>query len=653
MKSWKLRALLNTPRSGLITVAALVLASELLLMELIHELYIDSFQHSHMLLNVIDAIVLAAVLVWALYFLVFRRMKESEQRFQLLYDSARDAIITVNDQALISGWNLAAQQLFQYRAEEARGQPLHQLIAPLRYRDDAARGFAHFNQSGAGPIIGKTIEITALRKDGSEFPIELSVSSFTFKKRRHVMGVIRDITERKQAEKQAAEQLVEIERAWLEWESVFDSIDDPIFLHDSEFRVLRANRAYADKAGKSLEEIINQPYYTILPKHDGPLPSCLKGMKEEEEEELTVGAANYRSRAFSVRDKQGDFIYSVHLLEDITESKLAERALRDERDFAQSIITTAQTIVLTLDIEGRIVSFNPYLEALSGWRLEEARGKDWFSMFVPERDSKSIRKLFQTAIDGTRTLGNVTTLLSRDGRELHIEWYDTQLKDSKGEVKGLLAIGQDITQRELMEQEKLEAGTHLRNALEDAIGAIAATLEQRDPYTAGHQRRVAELARAIGVEMGLTDQILEGIYFGGLIHDIGKISVPAEILGKPGKISEIEFGLIKTHAEAGYQIVKDVEFPWPVAQMVYQHHERLDGSGYPQGLVGEQIILEARIMAVSDIVEAMSANRPYRPGLGMEAALKEITRLRGTGLDPLAVDACLRVISEQGFVFSK
>lgn len=215
------------------------------------------------------------------------------------------------------------------------------------------------------------------------------------------------------------------------------------------------------------------------------------------------------------------------------------------------------------------------------------------------------------------------------------------------------ATVRDITERKRIEKENLEAGMHLKDVLEDAIGAVAATLEQRDPYTAGHQRRVAELAAAIGEEMGLASEVIEGIHFGGLIHDIGKISVPVEILCKPGRITDVEFGLIKNHAEAGYQIIKGIAFPWPVADMVRQHHERLDGSGYPQGLKGEQIVLEARILAVADVLEAMVANRPYRAGLGMDVAVDEITGGRGSKLDPVAVDACLRVIKEKGFVFTK
>lgn len=188
-----------------------------------------------------------------------------------------------------------------------------------------------------------------------------------------------------------------------------------------------------------------------------------------------------------------------------------------------------------------------------------------------------------------------------------------------------------------------EAARKLQVGLERTVEAIAATLERRDPYTAGHERGVAELAVAIGREMGLPDSICEGIHFGGLIHDLGKIQVPAEILSKPSRLSPIEYELVKGHPEVGYDILKGIEFPWPVAQMVLQHHERLNGSGYPRSLRGEEIILEARILAVADVVEAMASHRPYRPGQGVDKALAEIERNRGSLYDTQAVDACLRL----------
>ena len=199
--------------------------------------------------------------------------------------------------------------------------------------------------------------------------------------------------------------------------------------------------------------------------------------------------------------------------------------------------------------------------------------------------------------------------------------------------------------------ERRHSAAQLRKALEDAIQAIAATVEMRDPYTAGHQRRVAQLASAIARELGLSTESVHGIHLAGTVHDLGKIGVPAEILSKPGKLNDIEFRLIKLHPTVGYEILKDVEFPWPIAQMVLQHHERLDGSGYPAGLKGEQILPEAHILSVADVVEAISSHRPYRPGLGIASALAEIGGNRGVLYAPQVVDACLRLFKEQGFTF--
>jgi putative nucleotidyltransferase with HDIG domain len=176
----------------------------------------------------------------------------------------------------------------------------------------------------------------------------------------------------------------------------------------------------------------------------------------------------------------------------------------------------------------------------------------------------------------------------------------------------------------------------------------------KDPYTAGHQRGVAQLACAIAKEMGLPEEQIEGIRMAGLIHDIGKITIPAEILSRLGPLNDLEYGIIKTHSQAGYNILNGtIEFPWPVAQIVLQHHERMDGSGYPQGLSGEEILLEARILAVADVVEAMASNRPYRSARGIDKALKEISRNKGILYDPEVVDACLKLFTEKGFKFEE
>lgn len=192
----------------------------------------------------------------------------------------------------------------------------------------------------------------------------------------------------------------------------------------------------------------------------------------------------------------------------------------------------------------------------------------------------------------------------------------------------------------------------LRKAMAGTIEAMALTVEMRDLYTAGHQQRVADLAVQIAKEMGLSEDTVEGIRMATMIHDIGKISIPADLLSKPTPLMEIEFGLTKTHPQVAYDTLKQIEFPWPIAEMVYQHHERMDGSGYPRGLSGDQILLGARILGVADVVEAMSSHRPYRPALGVEKALEEISHNNTTLYDPRVVDCCLKVFKERGFRFA-
>jgi HD-GYP domain-containing protein (c-di-GMP phosphodiesterase class II) len=212
------------------------------------------------------------------------------------------------------------------------------------------------------------------------------------------------------------------------------------------------------------------------------------------------------------------------------------------------------------------------------------------------------------------------------------------------------SIGIAIKRREAAEQLQ-QSNVKLHKTLEGTVNSLAAAFEIRDPYTAGHQKRDALLACAIAKEIWLSDEQIEGLRVSSLIHDIGKLAVPAEILSKPTKLTEIEFSLIKTHPQVAYTILKDIEFPWPVAQIVLQHHERINGSGYPQGLVGDQTLLEARILAVADVVEAMSSYRPYRAALGIEKALEEIIKNKGILYDTEIADACLRLFSEKKFKF--
>jgi HD-GYP domain-containing protein (c-di-GMP phosphodiesterase class II) len=212
-------------------------------------------------------------------------------------------------------------------------------------------------------------------------------------------------------------------------------------------------------------------------------------------------------------------------------------------------------------------------------------------------------------------------------------------------------IARDITAVDKTRQRLQKTLSSLNRAVCGTFRTLALALEQRDPYTAGHQERVAQLAKAIALRLGLGSKRIQGLYFAGLVHDIGKISIPAAILAKPSDLLEAEFALIREHPRIGWEILKNTEFPWPVAEVVLEHHERLNGSGYPQGLMGEEIRLEARILAVADVVEAMSSHRPYRAGHGLEAALREIEVNKGILFDVQVAEACLDLFREERFSF--
>ena len=237
--------------------------------------------------------------------------------------------------------------------------------------------------------------------------------------------------------------------------------------------------------------------------------------------------------------------------------------------------------------------------------------------------------------------------IRKDGEIVYIEASSTQMPFQGKSLS--LAYLRDITDKKKAQARMEQTLENLRKAIGGIIQVISATVETRDPYTAGHQQRVSDLARAIGQEMKLNADRVDGLRMAGIIHDLGKISIPAEILSKPIRLTELEYQLIRIHPQVGYDILQGIEFPWPIATMVLQHHERIDGSGYPRGLKGEAILQEARILMVADVVEAMASYRPYRPALGIEAALEEIEKNAGVLYDREVVEVCLQLFREKGY----
>ena len=254
------------------------------------------------------------------------------------------------------------------------------------------------------------------------------------------------------------------------------------------------------------------------------------------------------------------------------------------------------------------------------------------------------------------SLGFLTIVSKEMEAEDELKKHHDQLEEIVHERTAALTrlndqLKREIAERKLAEEKLQRSYAKLQENLDEIVHAMSLTAEKRDPYTAGHQKRTTELALALAEEMGLSEHQIKGVQMAGLIHDMGKISIPAEILSKPGKLNEVEFQLVRRHPQVAFEILKKIDFPWPVDLIVLQHHEKMDCSGYPQGLAGEEILLEARILCVADVVESIDSHRPYRPGLGIDKALEEISKNRGILYDPDVVDACLRLFKEKNFQY--
>lgn len=331
-----------------------------------------------------------------------------------------------------------------------------------------------------------------------------------------------------------------------------------------------------------------------------------------------------------------------------TERKQVEENLRQCEDKYRFLFDAVPIGICITDFEGNVITANRSLcemLAITCDGITTSKIVDHCS------DLKEREKLLGILTGSGSTSYSEVSLKDRAG-EVHVALLNLDLMHMGGQ-KLILATFRDITRRKRAEEELTQSLRRLEETLEGTINALASTIELKDPYTAGHQRRVACLACAIANEMGLAQDRIDGIEMAGLVHDVGKIAIPAEILTVPRRLTEAEFSLVKMHPQVGYDILKPIAFPWPVAEIVLQHHERIDGSGYPQALCGRGVLLkQARILAVADVVEAMSSHRPYRPSLGMDKALAEISGGRGILYDPDVVDGCVSLFSDRGFKFN-
>lgn len=322
-----------------------------------------------------------------------------------------------------------------------------------------------------------------------------------------------------------------------------------------------------------------------------------------------------------------------------------ERRLRENEHWMATTLKNLGEGLITADPSGLVRFVNPAGEQLLGAAARELLGREFDAVY---RASPVVPPSAMPDCPEGRTLA---LLRCPDGRHIPVEHAVSPILDDEGRSLGKVAVFRDVSQRQRAEQALRESVTTLRRALEGTVNALTVTSEIRDPFTAGHQERVSRLAAALAEGLGMSGEEREGVRVAGLVHDIGKIHVPSEILAKPDLLSEMEWGIVRDHCSVGHDILRDIPFPWPVARMVLEHHERLDGSGYPGGLRGEEVLWGSRVLAVADVVEAMNSHRPYRGAPGMEKALKEIRAGRGIRYDAAVVDACLDIVSSGAFRF--
>jgi len=346
-------------------------------------------------------------------------------------------------------------------------------------------------------------------------------------------------------------------------------------------------------------------------------------------------------------DQHGRVVGTIGVMTDVTERRRAEEKLNRTTAQLNALIQSSPAAILGLDMESRVTDWSPAAERMYGWSAKDAIGMPL--PLIPEDRREEHAVLLKRSLGGEPLVDYETRRLRQDGSQVDVSVSTALLRDAGGEVVGRLGIHLDITERKRAEEKLLASAHMLRKTLFSTIDVICKIVEARDPYTSGHEERVGALAMAIARDMGLPEDSVEGVRVAAAIHDIGKLQVPIEILSRPGKLGDAEFAIIKTHPQVGYDILSGFEFPWPIANIARQHHERMDGSGYPNALRGEDILLEARVLTVADVVESMSSHRPYRPAHTLEEALGEIEQHRGTKYDPRVVDACLKLFREGGY----
>jgi PAS domain S-box-containing protein len=505
--------------------------------------------------------------------------------------------------------------------------------------------------------IGENTAVSAMKSGAHDYLMKDNLAKL-------VVTIEREIREMKmRREKKEAEEMLKKSE-----ENFRHSLDDSplgIRIGTTDGKTLYANQEILNMYGyDSVEELISIPHkkrYTP----ESYAEYLLRQEKRRRGEyvppiyEISIIRKDGKIRNLEVFRKQvlwnGEIQYQA-LYTDITERKQAEsqreamlKELRESEERYRIVVENAhEAIIITQDM--KLVFANRAAAEQIGYS-KDTLTSGVFTSFIHPDDRRIVADYSIKRLNGENVPSFYSfRILCQDGKIKWVELNATVIEWNK--KPATLNFLNDITERKLLEEERIEGYNRIKKALQATVRSIALLVETKDPYTAGHQDRVSQLAQAIAKEMGLSEDRQDFVSTASIIHDLGKVSIPSELLSKPTKLSELEFNIIKVHSQAGYNILKDIEFPWPVADVVLQHHERMNGSGYPQHLHGDGILLEARILAVADVVEAISSHRPYRPSLGISFALDEISKHKGILYDANVVDVCLKLFQKKNFAFS-
>jgi PAS domain S-box-containing protein len=579
-------------------------------------------------------------------------LREKEEKIYKLQQFQRNIIDNTNiwinmldNKENVTLWNKVAEKISGYSAQEVIGHnKIWEWLYPEEeYRKEISRKAVAIIEKGEAE---EDSETTIRCKDGKVKIISWNSQNLT-DSQGEIIGSIsigRDITEYKQVE----QAMLESEKRYRE---LFNHMSSGVIIYEAkengrDFIIKNINPAVEKIEKIKKEDILGKSVLKVFPAvKDSGLFKVFQEVWKTGKPQQHLLSLYQDQRITGWRE---NYIYRlpsgeiVAVYDDITDRRLAEKELKESEEKYRTVFENTGTAMIIIEEDMTISVANRQVEQLSGYSKEEIENKmKWTELVIPE-DLEKMKEYH---------------LLRRKEKESTPTSYEFSLRDKLGEIKNIwLNVGMipgtkksvasltDITARKTYEGK-------LKKSIEDVIYTIGKITETRDPYTSGHQLKVSKLSTAIAQEMKLSPDKIEGIRIASLVHDIGKISIPSEILSKPSKLSEIEYRLIKNHSQIGHDILKSIEFYWPIAQIVLQHQERLNGSGYPQGLKGDDTLLEAKIIAVADVIEAMSSHRPYRPALGINKALEEIFINRGILYVPEVVDACIKLFKEKDFKF--